>query len=647
MTSRRDFTALSIQLGDRDDFTRQKKQSLLRSWWRLSRLQRTLILSVVVLTLLCSAYFLPLMFEDLEGKSAELDHFSGRQKGGHHEVEQMSLKEEEEEELERYKASKLQEEKEKAAGLKDPSVRNQILGDQAGKADDNKKPVNVIDAPVDDTNKKIEAEQIEPPVDEHKEEKAKEKALENAQKSISKYDFFAPGRQRNKKQQLVVDAFMYAWKAYKTHAWGHDEFHPISKRYTEWFGVGLTLVDALDTMIIMGLKEEYDEAKKWVKESMTLGAPHDVNLFEITIRVLGGLLSAFHLSGDDIFKQRAVELADRLLPCFNSGSKVPFSDVNLFSGKAHAPKWGPDSSTSEVTTIQLEFRDLSKVTGDNKYNDVVHEVSMHVHDLPKDSGLVPIFINANSGQFRTSATITLGARGDSYYEYLLKQWLQSGKKLTVFRDDYVQAVEGVERKLVRKSEPSKLTFIGELLSGRNFSPKMDHLVCFMAGTLALGHHNGLPPSHMKLAEDLAYTCYQTYVRMPTRLAPEITYFNMAPEAAEDLIVKPLDAHNLLRPETLESLFVLYRITGDKKYQDWGWQIFQAIEKYTKTPDGGYSSINNVKDPGNPHFRDKMESFFLAETLKYLYLLFSDDPNLISLDEYVFNTEGHPLPIDKS
>lgn len=113
------------------------------------------------------------------------------------------------------------------------------------------------------------------------------------------------------------------------------------------------------------------------------------------------------------------------------------------------------------------------------------------------------------------------------------------------------------------------------------------------------------------------------------------------------LLQPLDAHNLLRPETLESLFVLYRLTGDQKYREWGWQIFNAFEKHTRVPDGGYSSISNVKDAGNPRFRDKMESFFLSETLKYLYLLFSDDPKLIPLDEYVFNTEGHPLPIDKS
>ncbi|KAK7095421.1 endoplasmic reticulum mannosyl-oligosaccharide 1,2-alpha-mannosidase-like isoform X2 [Littorina saxatilis] len=640
MSGRRDYTALHIGLGDREDSSR-KKQSFLRSWYRLSRLQRTLILSVLVLMLLCSAYVVPLWFVDIEDTSAEFGKKAGRQKSLYGDVIHMTLEEEERLAMNAESADKLMALKRKARERLDnmADIKKELAADGEGK----KPPLNVIDAPVDEHEEKKDVEQIVPPVDEHVGDKAKV----SAHKPRAKFDFFAAGKSRNVKQQAVADAFKHAWKAYKAHAWGHDELHPISKKHSEWFGVGLTLVDAVDTMVIMGLKEEYEESKEWVTDKLTFAVSRDVNLFEITIRVLGGMLSSYHLTGEEIFKQRAVELADKLLPCFNSQSKVPYSDVNLLTGNAHAPRWGPDSSTSEVTTIQLEFRDLSKVTGDNKYADAVHEVSMHVHDLPKQDGLVPIFINANSGSFRSTATITLGARGDSYYEYLLKQWIQSGKKLTVFKDDYVDAMTGVKERLVRKSEPSKLTFIGELLSGRNFSPKMDHLVCFLAGTLALGAYNGLDKSHRTLGEELAYTCYQTYARQPTRLAPEITYFNLAPEAKEDLIVKPLDAHNLLRPETVESLFVLYRVTGDQKYRDWGWQMFLAFEKHTKIPDGGYSSISNVKDAGNPRFRDKMESFFLSETLKYFYLLFSDDPGLIPLDEYVFNTEGHPLPIDRT
>lgn len=214
------------------------------------------------------------------------------------------------------------------------------------------------------------------------------------------------------------------------------------------------------------MQEEYDEAKRWIESSLKLDINRDVNLFETTIRVLGGLLSIYHLSGEDIYLTKAVELGNRMLPCFDSPSSIPYSDVNLLNMKAHAPKWSPDSSTSEVTTIQLEFRDLSRVSNDPSYELAVAKVSEKVHELPKTDGLVPIFINgktpwlfftfvtqlfvfsANTGTFRNFATISLGARGDSYYEYLLKQWIQIGKKPNHYLiEDYQEAIAGVIKHL--------------------------------------------------------------------------------------------------------------------------------------------------------------------------------------------------------
>ncbi|RZB40508.1 endoplasmic reticulum mannosyl-oligosaccharide 1,2-alpha-mannosidase [Asbolus verrucosus] len=410
------------------------------------------------------------------------------------------------------------------------------------------------------------------------------------------------------RQEAVVKAFKHAWKGYKQFAWGHDHLKPITEGYSDWFGLGLTIVDSIDTIYIMGLTKEYAEAREWIEKHLHFDVNRDVNLFEVTIRVLGGLLSIYHLTQDRMFLTKAVDLADRLLPCFDSESGVPYSDVNLFTRKAHAPKWSPDSSTSEVTTIQLEFRDLSRITGNSKYENAVSKVSLHIHNLEKKDGLVPIFINANTGQFRSYSTVTLGARGDI---------------------------------------PNGFLFIGELLvGGKDFKPKMDHLTCYLPGTLALGVHNGLPDNHLKLAEELLITCYQTYAQQPTFLAPEITYFNIQGENSNDIYVKTNDAHNLLRPEYLESLWYMYQFTSNKTYQDWGWQIFQGFENYTKVKNG-YTSIGNVRNPLNVRPKDMMESFFLSETLKYLYLLFSDDPKLLDLDKYVVNSEAHPLPIYSS
>ncbi|XP_078106444.1 mannosidase, alpha, class 1B, member 1b isoform X2 [Sander vitreus] len=445
-------------------------------------------------------------------------------------------------------------------------------------------------------------------------------------------------------REAVQEAFRHAWKGYKDFAWGHDELRPLSKSYGEWFGLGLTLIDALDTMWILGLKEEFEEAKTWVATELTFNKNVDVNLFESTIRILGGLLSTYHLTGDTLFLDKAKDIGSRLMPAFNTPSKIPYSDVNIGKGTAHPPRWTSDSTVAEVTSIQLEFRELSRLTQEPQYQAAVAEVMKQVHKLDgKLDGLVPMFINTNNGQFTHQGIYTLGARADSYYEYLLKQWIQGGKKENELLEDYLQAIEGVKNNLLQKSSPNGLTFVGELSHGQ-FSPKMDHLVCFLPGTLALGAHNGLPADHMDLAKQLMETCYQMYIQMETGLSPEIVHFNMHQGSTRDIEVKLADRHNLLRPETVESLFYLYRFTKDQKYQEWGWKILQNFNKYTKVSSGGYTSINNVRDPDYPSPRDKMESFFLGETLKYLYLLFSDDPNLISLDQYVFNTEAHPLPI---
>lgn len=453
-----------------------------------------------------------------------------------------------------------------------------------------------------------------------------------------------PPRKRSERQEAVVGAMKHAWKGYKTYAWGHDHLKPLSRSSNDWFRLGLTLIDALDTLWIMDLKDEFNEAREWVATQLNFNINQDVNLFESTIRILGGLLSTYHLTNDQLFLDKAVDIGDRLVAGFNSGSGVPFADVNLYSRKASNPKWGPDSSTSEVTTIQLEFRDLSRVTGNPIYEEKVNLVSDHIHKLPKTEGLVPIFINAQTGQWRAHSTITLGARGDTYYEYLLKQWIQTGRTRDFLRDDYNESVAGMEHLLARRTEPSNLLFFGELHGSKNFVNKMDELTCYLPGTLALGVHYGMPKHHMKIAEDLMYTCTLTWLRQPTNLAPEITYYNTQPTSTnEDFFVKSNDAHYLLRPETVESLWYMYHLTGNKTFQDWGWQMFQGIENYCKV-ENGYTSIGNVRSTIDTKPKDKMESFFLGETLKYLYLLFMEDQSAFSVDKWVFNSEAHPLPI---
>jgi len=175
-----------------------------------------------------------------------------------------------------------------------------------------------------------------------------------------------------------------------------------------------------------------------------------------------------------------------------------------------------------------------------------------------------------------------------------------------------------------------------------FQPQMDHLVCFMPGMLALGAEGPQAQEEMDLAESLMETCYRMYSEQPTGLAPEICSFR-----SKGVTANAQAKHSLLRPETVESLFILWRVTGRQRYRDWGWEVFSAIERHAKIPGGGYSGVRDVTMPVHKGFplehNGRMESFFTAETLKYLYLLFGDGAD-IPLDRYVLNTEAHPLEI---
>ncbi|XP_052334588.1 endoplasmic reticulum mannosyl-oligosaccharide 1,2-alpha-mannosidase-like isoform X2 [Oncorhynchus keta] len=631
--SRTDFVSLTLTgqgSGIYNNSNQWRRQSCWRKWKLLSRLQRNLILFTVALMLVCGIATNPSVTEHFRGLAVV-----AKEEGDHalkpviHEVQPELDK------LNRQLVPESPSEKQKRAAHKrgPPGLQNRLqkkgnLSNTQVEKEEGMKPlvnwrVAMIDQATERRTAKEEANKVDVPEVEQEGHSHKEPV---------------------DRLEAVRDAFRHAWKGYKEFAWGKDELRPMSKSYGEWFGLGLTLIDALDTMWILNLKKEFEEAKTWVSTELFFDKDVDVNLFESTIRILGGLLSTYHLTGDTLFLDKAKDIGTRLMPAFNTPSKIPYSDVNIGKGTAHPPRWTSDSTVAEVTSIQLEFRELSRLTQDTRYQAAVDEVMQKVHKLEgKQDGLVPMFINTNSGQFTHLGMFTLGARADSYYEYLLKQWIQGGKKETALLEDYLQALEGVKKNLLKKSSPNRLTFVGELSHGR-FSPKMDHLVCFLPGTLALGAHHGLPAEHMELAKQLMETCYQMYAQMETGLSPEIVHFNMHEGSIGDVDVKLADRHNLLRPETVESLFYLYRFTKDRKYRDWGWEILQNFNKYTKVSTGGYTSINNVRDPEYPSPRDKMESFFLGETLKYFYLLFSDDPELLSLDKYVFNTEAHPLPI---
>jgi hypothetical protein len=458
-----------------------------------------------------------------------------------------------------------------------------------------------------------------------------------------------------------------ACAADERHAHGRDELLPLSRSHRDWLQLGLTTVDAMDTLLLMGLHSRFAAARAWVASSLRVSPDVEVNLFETTIRVLGGLLSTHHLSGGDAaLLAQARELASNLLPAFSTKTGLPWSDVNLATHVAKGPAWGPDSSVSEVSTLRMEFSALAAACAAPELAAPAIRAQRAVIALAAQSdGLVAAkFISPEGGGWGGARVVTLGARVDSYYEYLLKAWLQDGKRDAGLLHAYQDAVHGITTQLLARSRTQRLLYLGEREGGR-LSGKMDHLVCFYPGLLALGHLHGVAPraeqadaqaaalralgfasgaTQLDVAAELAATCRAMYARNPLHLGPEIAHFNVGDDhATDDVIIKPADAHCLLRPEYLESLFVLWRVTKEARYRDWGWDVWRGIEGSARVGSGGYASVDSVLAQP-PRLRDHMESFFLGETLKYLYLLFVDDPEVLPLDRWFFNTEAHPLPL---
>ncbi|XP_044485674.1 mannosyl-oligosaccharide 1,2-alpha-mannosidase MNS1-like [Mangifera indica] len=439
------------------------------------------------------------------------------------------------------------------------------------------------------------------------------------------------------RRDKVKEAMIHAWSSYEKYAWGQDELQPQTKNGVNSFGgLGATLIDALDTLYIMGLDEQFQRARDWVANSLDFNKDHEASVFETTIRVVGGLLSAYDLSQDKVFLEKARDIADRLLPAWNTLSGIPYNIINLAHGNPHNPSWtGGDSILADSGTEQVEFIALSQRTGDPKYQQKAERVIEQLSKTFPADGLLPIYIDPEMGG-RSRSTITFGAMGDSFYEYLLKVWIQGNKTSAVkpYRDMWETSMKGL-LSLIRRTTPSSFAYICEK-NGESLTDKMDELACFAPGMLALGSFGygpGESEKFLSLAEELAWTCYNFYQSTPTKLAGENYFFH----SGEDMTVGT--SWNILRPETVESLFYLWRLTGNTTYKEWGWNIFQAFEKNSRI-ESGYVGLKDV----NTGVKDNMmQSFFLAETLKYLYLLFSP-PTVIPLDEWVFNTEAHPIRI---
>nr|XP_054114916.1 mannosyl-oligosaccharide 1,2-alpha-mannosidase IC isoform X2 [Callithrix jacchus]XP_054114917.1 mannosyl-oligosaccharide 1,2-alpha-mannosidase IC isoform X2 [Callithrix jacchus]XP_054114918.1 mannosyl-oligosaccharide 1,2-alpha-mannosidase IC isoform X2 [Callithrix jacchus] len=435
----------------------------------------------------------------------------------------------------------------------------------------------------------------------------------------------------------------FAWQSYKRYAMGKNELRPLTKDGYEgnMFGglSGATVIDSLDTLYLMELKEEFQEAKAWVEESFHLNVSGEASLFEVNIRYIGGLLSAFYLTGEEVFRVKAIRLGEKLLPAFNTPTGIPKGVVSFKSGSWGWATAGSSSILAEFGSLHLEFLHLTELSGNQVFAEKVRNIRKVLRKIEKPFGLYPNFLSPVSGNW-VQHHVSVGGLGDSFYEYLIKSWLMSGKTDMEAKNMYYEALEAIETYLLNVS-PGGLTYIAEWRGGI-LDHKMGHLACFSGGMIALGAEDAKEEKrahYRELAAQITKTCHESYARSDTKLGPEAFWFNSGREAVATQLS---ESYYILRPEVVESYMYLWRQTHDPIYREWGWEAVLALEKYCRT-EAGFSGIQDVYS-STPNHDNKQQSFFLAETLKYLYLLFSED-DLLSLEDWVFNTEAHPLPVN--
>jgi mannosidase alpha-like ER degradation enhancer 2 len=419
------------------------------------------------------------------------------------------------------------------------------------------------------------------------------------------------------KKQLanqVKSEFLHAWNGYKKYAWGHDDLKPLSKSYKDWYAESLlmTPVDSLDSLYLLGFKQEADATRKYITENLSFDKDIDVQNFEITIRLLGGLLSAYQMTGDKKLLSLAEDLGTRLLPVFNSPTGLPYKYVNLKTGKTG----GEISNPAETGTLLIEFGTLAKLTNKPIFYEKAKRALVETYNRRSPIGLVGTRINVETGKWTNTAS-HVSAEIDSYYEYLLKCAI-------LFDDADCRKMWEESIKAVNKYNADEIR--GELWyghadmnTGKRTATTYGALDAFFPAILALS-------GDLERAKRLQDSGFKMW-----------TKHGIEPEVFDYQKMEVVHGGYPLRPEIVESTYYLYQYTNDEKYLNMGARFFDDFVKYCKT-DAGYASLKSVVTKEKS---DSMQSFLFAETFKYYYLLFAPQKTL-DFKKIVFNTEAHPI-----
>ncbi|KAJ4722583.1 alpha-1,2-Mannosidase [Melia azedarach] len=429
----------------------------------------------------------------------------------------------------------------------------------------------------------------------------------------------------------VREMFYHAFDGYMDHAFPLDELRPLSCGGEDTLGgYALTLIDSLDTLALLGDRERFTASVEWIGKNLQFDINKTVSVFETTIRVLGGLLSA-HLiasdyatgmkipSYDNQLLNLAEDLARRLLPAFDTSTGIPFGSVNLLHGvDEHESKI---TSTAGGGTLTLEFGVLSRLTNDPIFEQVTKKAVLGLWARRSKLNLVGAHINVFTGEW-TQKDAGIGTSIDSFYEYLLKAYLLFGDEeyLYIFQESYQAAMHYLF------NDPWYVEV--NMDSAAIVWPLFNSLQAFWPGLQVLA--GDIDPAIRTHAA--FFSVWKRYGFTPEG-------FNLA-----TLNVQHGQKSYPLRPELIESTYWLYKATRDPRYLDVGRDMVASLQHGAKCP-CGYCHISDVEFHKK---EDHMESFFLAETVKYLWLLFdlaAGPDNLVENGpyKYVFSTEGHLLP----
>ncbi|KAK7427094.1 hypothetical protein QQZ08_006363 [Neonectria magnoliae] len=471
------------------------------------------------------------------------------------------------------------------------------------------------------------------------------------------------------RKTAVKKAFIKSWEAYKTYAWAQDELKPLSRKGKQSFsGWCAQLVDALDTLWLLDMKDDFQLAVEQVALIDWSRTSDDfLNLFEVTIRHLGGLLAAYDLSGEHVLLAKAIELGDMLYATFDTPNRLPSHWLYFKKAKQGQQRADDSMSGAAGCSMSLEFTRLSQITGDPKYYDATERVKQFVYlnqNNTKIPGLWPHVMNYRE-ETVDKAMFTLGAGSDSLYEYLPKMHAMLGGLDPEYSQMTTLALDTAKKHLLYRPINPKdemILMAGNAVVGQNeieLTTEMQHLTCFIGGTYALAGKLQGRDDFVDLGSRLTAGCVWAYDSFPTNIMPEISELKACPSIDgkcryEDLkssasnlppgFTRVRDPRYLLRPEAIESVFYMWRVTGDEMWRDAAWRMWEGIVKETEN-DLAFASVSDVRHEGSDQ-DDSMETFWMSETLKYFWLIF-EDHDVLNLDEWVLNTEAHPLKRPRS